>query len=128
MVDLFAKYEDVLVDEKMTAQKGTPPPDQGRNKPWMNGLVNFLSFIALGNSPLLSFVILLPFIDRDWLKFVGACALSVLALAVLGVAKAKISGQNSVRSVAGLLFNGAVSATVAYALGRILSNVVDHKD
>ncbi|GLT84490.1 hypothetical protein SLE2022_027150 [Rubroshorea leprosula] len=94
----------------------------------MNGLVTLVSFITFGTAPLLSFVILVPFTDSDMFKFGGACALSALALALLGVAKAKIAGQNSARSAASDLFNGAVSATAAYSLGWILRNVAEHKD
>ncbi|GLT51869.1 hypothetical protein SLA2020_252460 [Shorea laevis] len=128
MVNVFVKYKDVLVDEKLKAQQGTPPPDQAREKPWMNGLVTLVSFITFGTAPLLSFVILVPFTDSDMFKFGGACALAALALGLLGVAKAKIAGQNYARSVASVLFNGALYAAAAYSLGWTFRNVAQHKD
>ncbi|KAL4621760.1 hypothetical protein ACB092_06G252400 [Castanea dentata] len=37
VVNIFAKYKDIFVDEKMMAHKGILPPDEA-DKPWKNGL------------------------------------------------------------------------------------------
>ncbi|KAF4386784.1 uncharacterized protein LOC115706719 [Cannabis sativa] len=124
VVNIFAKYKDILVDEKMMAQKGKLPPDQaGGDKPWKNGLVTFAAFIIFGSAPLLSFIILIPITDNESVKFLGACLLSALALAFLGVAKAKIAGQNYALSAFTTLFTGAIAAGAAYALGWILRSI-----
>lgn len=122
-MNIFAKYKDILVDEKMMAQKGMLPSDQATDKPWKNGLVTFVAFIIFGSAPLLSFIILIPFTDDESVKFLGACLLSALALAFLGVAKAKIAGQNYAFSAAMTLFNGAIAAAAAYGLGWTLRNI-----
>ncbi|KAK2650442.1 hypothetical protein Ddye_017931 [Dipteronia dyeriana] len=127
VVNIFAKYKDILVDEKMMAEKGMVPPDES-DKPWKNGLVTFIAFVVFGSAPLLSFIILIPFTNSDTLKFVGACVLSVLALGFLGIAKAKIAGQNYVLSASITIFNGAIAAAAAYALGWILRNVAGLED
>ncbi|PON85195.1 Ccc1 family [Trema orientale] len=106
----------------MMAQKGMLPPDPA-DKPWKNGLVTFAAFIVFGSAPLLSFIILIPFTDNESVKFLGACLLSALALAILGVAKAKIAGQNYAFSAAMTLFNGAIAAAAAYVLGWTLRNI-----
>ncbi|KAK3194908.1 hypothetical protein Dsin_026218 [Dipteronia sinensis] len=122
VVNIFAKYKDILVDEKMTAEL-----DESE-KPWKNGLVTFLAFLVFGSAPLLSFIILIPFTNSDTLKFVGACVLSVLALGFLGIAKAKIAGQNYVFSASITILNGAIAAAAAYTLGWILRNVAGLED
>lgn len=120
-MSIFAKYNNILVHEKMMAH-GMLPPDEAE-KPWKNGLVTFAAFLVFGSAPLLSFIILIPFTNDDSVKFVGACILSALALALLGAAKAKIAGQNYAFSVAVTLFNGAIAAAAAYALGWALKNI-----
>ncbi|GFS39961.1 hypothetical protein Acr_00g0065820 [Actinidia rufa] len=128
VVNTFAKYKDILVDIKMVAQKGMLPLDKANNKPWKNGLVTFVAFIVFGSAPLLSFLVLLPFTQNDSHKFVGACVLFALALAILGVAKAKIAGENYALSVAVTLLNGAIAATAAYVIGWTLGNVAGLED
>lgn len=115
VVEIFSKYEDILVDEKLANQKGMLPPDYAE-KAWKNGLVTFAAFILFGSAPLLSFLILIPFTNNNSIKFAGACILSVLALAILGAAKAKIAQQGYKSSVTFTVFNGAVAAAVAYGI------------
>ncbi|XP_057979329.1 uncharacterized protein LOC131165486 isoform X1 [Malania oleifera] len=127
VVNIFAKYKDRLVEEKMVAEKGMVPPDEAE-KPWKNGVVTLGAFLVFGSAPLLSFIVLIPFTHSDKVKFVGACVMSALALALLGIAKAKIAGQNYVLSAAVTLFNGAVAAAAAYAIGWTLRNVAGLQD
>ncbi|XVE77050.1 hypothetical protein DITRI_Ditri13aG0030700 [Diplodiscus trichospermus] len=122
MVNILAKYDDILIDEKMKARKGMLPPDQGGEKPWKNGLVTFMSFVVFGAAPLLSFLVLRPFTDNDLVMFIGACFMSALALALLGIARAKIAGKNCPISVTTVLLNGAVAAAAAHFLGWMLKN------
>ena len=111
----------------MAIEKGLQPQDQ-TEKPWKNGLVTFSAFLVFGSAPLLAFIILMPFTDNDTHKFVGACVLSALALAFLGIAKAKIAGQNYALSVAITLFNGAIAGAAAYAIGWTLRSVAGLED
>lgn len=127
VVSIFAKYKDILVDEKMMAQKGMLPPGRG-GKPWKNGLVTFAAFILFGSTPLLSFIVLIPFTDNEIIEFAGACVLSGLSLALLGVAKAKIAGQGYAASAMATLLNGAAAASAAYGLGWMLRNVASSKE
>ncbi|KAL6124301.1 hypothetical protein ACLB2K_076815 [Fragaria x ananassa] len=121
VVSIFAKYKDILVQEKMMAH-GRLPPEEAE-KPWKNGLVTFVAFLVFGSAPLLSFIVLIPFTNNDLVKFAGACILSAVALALLGIAKAKIAGQNYALSVAVTLFNGAAAAAAAYVVGWTLKNI-----
>jgi VIT1/CCC1 family predicted Fe2+/Mn2+ transporter len=122
VADIFAKYKDLMVDEKMSIEKGMLPHDESQ-KPWKNGLVTFVAFLIFGSAPLLAFIILIPFTDNDTYKFIGACVLSALALALLGLAKAKVAGQNYAISACITLFNGAIAGVAAYVIGWTLRNV-----
>lgn len=121
-MNTFAKYNDILVDERMVADRGMLPADQ-EVKPWKNGLVTFASFMIFGSAPLLSFIILIPFTDNESVKYVCACLVSALALALLGMAKARIAGQNIMFSMAITLFSGGVAAAAAYLVGWVLKHV-----
>ncbi|KAK7295010.1 hypothetical protein RJT34_17913 [Clitoria ternatea] len=127
VVNIFTKYNDIMVYQRMVTDKGMLPADQ-EVKPWRNGLVTFASFMVFGSAPLLSFIILIPFTDSDSVKFVGACLVSALALALLGVAKARIGGQNIIFSMAITLFSGAIAAAAAYLLGWLLKHVARLED
>ncbi|XP_059627711.1 uncharacterized protein LOC132270549 [Cornus florida] len=128
VVNIFAKYKDILVDEKMATLKGMPPLEQ-EEKAWKNGLVTFAAFLVFGSAPLLSFIILKPFTHNDTHKFIGACIPSALALALLGIAKAKIGRQNYVLSAVITLTNGAAAAAAAaYIIGWTLRNVASLQD
>ncbi|KAM0015813.1 putative Ccc1 family protein [Helianthus debilis subsp. tardiflorus] len=126
VVNIFAKYEDIMVDEKMV-QNGILSPDDGE-KPWKKGLITFGAFLVFGSAPILAFIILIPFTHNDTHKFIGACILSALALAALGAAKAKIAGQNYALSVSGTLFNGALAGFAAYVIGWVLRDVAGLED
>ncbi|KAL9228955.1 hypothetical protein vseg_004479 [Gypsophila vaccaria] len=122
VVNIISKYKNIMVEEEMMGQKGIIPADQDE-KPWKNGLVTFASFLVFGSAPLLSFIILIPFTNDDQVKFIGACVLSALALALLGLAKAKISGENYGVSALVTVSNGAIAAATAYGIGWALRNV-----
>ncbi|XP_022769502.1 uncharacterized protein LOC111313012 [Durio zibethinus] len=121
--NIFAKYKDILIDEKMTAPNAMLPPNRGGENPWKNGVVTFVAFVVFGTAPLLSFIILKSFADNDLVMFVGACFMSALALALLGIGRAKIAGKNYPSSVAIVMLNAAFAAFAAYSLRWMLRNV-----
>ncbi|XWS77119.1 hypothetical protein CRYUN_Cryun01aG0234900 [Craigia yunnanensis] len=111
----------------MTAQKGMLP-----KKPWKNGVVTIVAFVVFGTAPLLSFIILKPFTDDDLVMLIGACFMSALALALLGIARAKIAGKNYWYSQGQDCWQKlatvsrhcrAFAAAAAYFLGWMLKNV-----
>ena len=111
----------------MATQKGILPQDQAA-KPWKNGLITFAAFLMFGSAPLFSFIVLIPFTHDNTHKFVGACVLSALAIAVLGVAKARIAGQNYGLSVFITLLIGVIAGAAAYVIGWTLRNVAGLQD
>ncbi|KAL6005561.1 hypothetical protein ACLOJK_006128 [Asimina triloba] len=126
VVSIFSKYNDIMVNEKMM-EKGMLQPNQSE-KPWKRGLTTFVAFLIFGSMPLLSFIILIPFATSQTVKVACACVLSALALAFLGLAKARIAGQNYALSALTTITNGAVAATAAYLIGWILRNVAGLHD
>ncbi|KAL8495384.1 hypothetical protein ACS0TY_019506 [Phlomoides rotata] len=122
VVNTFAKYPDILVDEKLAVEKGMVGPEQSE-KPWKNGLITFVAFVVFGSAPILGFIVLIPFTKSDKIKFVGACVLSAVALALLGIAKAKIAAQNYAASMGITLVNGLIAGSAAYGIGWTLRNV-----
>ncbi|XP_016450442.1 uncharacterized protein LOC107775239 isoform X1 [Nicotiana tabacum] len=123
VVNIFAKYRNILVDKKMATEKGSLPQEQGE-KPWKNGLITCAAFIVCGCVPLLAFIVLIPFTH----KFIGACVFSAAVLVLLGIAKAKIAGRSCPLSAATTLFNGAIAGAAAYGIGWTLRNVAGLED
>ncbi|KAK2415115.1 vacuolar iron transporter protein 2.1 [Trifolium repens] len=122
VVNIFTKYNDIMVDQRMVAEKGMVPAAQ-EVKPWKNGLITFTSFMIFGSIPLLSFIILIPFTESDSVKFVSACLVSALGLALLGVARARVAGQKMVFTTAITLFSGVIAGAAAYLVGWLLNNI-----
>uniref|UniRef100_A0A0C9RJ72 TSA: Wollemia nobilis Ref_Wollemi_Transcript_14993_1042 transcribed RNA sequence n=1 Tax=Wollemia nobilis TaxID=56998 RepID=A0A0C9RJ72_9CONI len=123
VVEIFSKYKNIMVDQKM----GTLAGGEGET-PWKHGVVTFVSFLVFGCTPLLSFLILIPFTRNPSVKFGGACLLAALALILLGLAKAKIAGHKYLTSGLMALLNGGFAAAAAYSIGWTLRNVVGLQD
>jgi VIT1/CCC1 family predicted Fe2+/Mn2+ transporter len=121
VVEIISKYKDIIADHKLTMRQGLLPPDPG-DSPLKNGLVTFISFLCFGSLPLLSYLVLSPFTNNKDYKFTGACLVTLLALILLGVAKAGVSGQKYLNSAAVVVFNGGIAAA-AYAISYILNYV-----
>jgi len=121
-VEILSKYKNILADHKLTIRQGLLPPDPS-DSPFKNGCVTFISFLAFGCTPILTYLILKPITDNKDLKFLGACIVTILALALLGAAKARISGQRMLLSIAVVVFNGGVAAAAAYGISYLLNNV-----
>lgn len=124
VVDILSKYKDIMADQKLTMTQGVLPPDPA-DSPFKNGCVTFVSFLAFGSTPLLTYLILTPITESRNIKFLGACCVTILALALLGAAKARISGQRMLSSIAVVVFNGGIAAVAAYGVSYLLNNVFD---
>lgn len=120
---IFAKYKDLLVDQKLTMQDGILPPDE-EDEAWKNGIVTFVSFLCFGCTPLLSYVVLIPFTSNVHIKFGAACVVTAFALIVLGLAKARVSGEKYLSSAFTVLFNGGIAAAAAYGISWALKNLL----
>ncbi|KAI5069473.1 hypothetical protein GOP47_0015774 [Adiantum capillus-veneris] len=127
VVDCFSKYRNLFLDQKMTMEQGLVTPDPSESL-WKHGCVTFLSFLGFGCTPLLAYVILNPFTSNNQIKFAAAAVVTLIALVVLGLAKAKISGQKYLSSVLMVVLNGGIAAGVAYLVGWLLTDVLGIED
>lgn len=118
---MFSKYKEVLAEQKLTLGEGLQVDED--ESPWKHGVVTFISFLAFGCTPLLTYLIASAFTSNPQVKFAAACVVTAVALVLLGLAKAKISGQGYLSSALTVLFNGSIAAAAAYLIGWILTNV-----
>lgn len=102
-------------------------PVQGDEQPMKGGLVTLTSFLLFGSIPLLSFVFfasleLEPFLGMDPKMLISAI-MTVLALFILGVVKAKMTQTAMFKSGCVIVFNGVLAAGSAYAIAAGLARV-----
>lgn len=127
VVEILSKYKDILADQKLTMTQGVLPPD-AEDSPFKNGCVTFASFLAFGSTPLLTYLILNPITESKDTKFIAACCVTIVALALLGAAKARISGQRMLSSIAVVVFNGGLAAAAAYGISYVLNDIFGIKE
>lgn len=92
MLRIMAKYHDIFLDNMMLHELGMQVPDEDDN-PWKDGLVTFCSFVFFGLFPLLGYCIFAAYNLDLVVLFSISCVLSAIMLFVLGVCKAKFTGQ-----------------------------------
>lgn len=108
IINTMAKYEDFFIDHMMVIELELMPPDTQSN-PIKNGLITFFSFIFFGSVPLLSFLI------SD--LFYVSCIFSLMTLGLLGLIRARFTKSNAIYSCISTIFNGSLSAGLAYLVG-----------
>lgn len=133
VVTTMAKYKELFLDIMVAQELGLKmckPED--KNNYWKGGLVTMLSFLVFGLCPLLTFVLCLDYCPASWVKeghegkplfYVSAIA-TLCTLFVLGVAKSKFTCAVWWRSGIEFCILGGLCATVAYATGSIVSELV----
>lgn len=92
--------------------------------PRKTALVTFISFIAIGFIPLLSFTLatFIPFIEKH--QFLYASILTALAFIIIGSIKGNITGKNKGRSSLETLLIGGTAAIIAYLVGFFLKGLI----
>ncbi|EGD72389.1 vacuolar iron family transporter [Salpingoeca rosetta] len=130
IMTIMAKHREFFIDHMMVEELGLMPPDEGES-PAKNGLVMFLSFVAFGLVPLLSYLALSTVdfgSNKSDALFGIACAMTAVALFILGAVKSRFSTQSWYMSGFSVVINGAVSAGAAYLVGLGLENLVSLND
>mmetsp|Transcript_13266 Transcript_13266/g.14706 ORF Transcript_13266/g.14706 Transcript_13266/m.14706 type:complete len:386 (-) Transcript_13266:53-1210(-) len=126
IIDTMMQYEDIFVDTMMVEELGIMPP--GGEKPIINGIVTFFSFLTFGVIPLLVYIAALGISGSRQAGIDGvfaiACACSFATLFFLG-ALSSFFGSTSWWA-AGLFvsLNGAAAAGAAYLIGWGLEELV----
>lgn len=87
---------------------------------WKHGLATLLAFVIAGSIPLVTFVVDIA----PGARFAVATVLTLSALFAVGAARGRIAGGRAWTSGAEMLIVGAVAASVAYGIGRLLDRVV----
>lgn len=98
--------------------------DANAKKPIYTALATFVSFVLLGTTPLLSFVLEYVFGWFEGKQFVVAAVVTGLAFIFIGVVRGKITKKNPVFAALETLFVGGVAALVAYFVGVMLQGLV----
>jgi len=118
IVRTMAKYENLFVDIMMAEELGLMVP-----KPSLliSSFVMFVSFVAFGSIPLLSFACL----PAHWAGYEMTAAVLVtgLALGVLGAIKAVVGSSRWWASSAETIVLGSVCALIAYLVGNFVENI-----
>lgn len=108
IINTMIKYEDFFLDHMMVVELELMPPDTQSN-PIKNGLITFFSFIFFGSVPLISFLISN--------LFYVTCIFSIITLGLLGLIRARFTKSNAIYSCLSTIFNGVLSAGLAYLVG-----------
>jgi len=130
LMTVLAKYRDLFVEHMLVMEHGIMPPDEGdRWAPLKQGFVCFLAFVVFGLVPLGGFLILYA-VKGDAVNSVGitlaiAYCLTALTLFIMGVVKAKLTGNDRyLKSGALMVVNGTIAGGVAFLIGEALVAII----
>jgi len=96
-----------------------------RHSIWLTGLITFIAFVIAGSLPLLPYLIALlgiTFVAADQLLI--SCLATALALFLVGSLRTIITGGQWWRKGLETLIIGAIAATAAYFVGRMLEKLI----
>lgn len=91
--------------------------------PVRTAAMTFISFIAIGFIPLLSYVVAGMFDKSSENLFLYSCLFTGLGLTIVGYLKSKVTERNWVWGIAETLFLGGIAATLAYFVGDVLESM-----
>ncbi|MGR3541118.1 MAG: VIT1/CCC1 transporter family protein [Hasllibacter sp.] len=111
MAAILARNPEMMADFMMQYEIGLADPTGDR--PWLNGLVTFASFVALGAVPLIPYMVA----GGGAGVFAVSCAATTAALVVLGTLRWRVSTEGLARCVGETLLIGGACAVVAFAVG-----------
>ncbi len=114
MTDILAKNEELWLDFLMQFKHGESNSEE---KPAVNGLVTFISFLIFGTIPLIPYFF--ASVDAD-ASFVWAVVNTVIALFLLGLLRWRVTRLSPVRSVGEVLILGGLAAVIAYIVGILV--------
>jgi DNA damage-binding protein 1 len=129
LVEILTRNKETFINTMMVEELGMMPPDPD-SSPAKHGLVTFLSFLANGLIPLLTFVIASivtassgEHIDFYFL-FGLTCALTALNMFGLGAVSSIFTIDPWWKAGLFTLLNGCVAAGASYLVGYIVGKIV----
>lgn len=115
MTDIMERHPEFMGDFMMQYELGLSDPSG--DSPAQSALATFLAFILFGSAPLIPYFIAPP----SEASFFAALALSVLALAALGLLRWKVTNETMARCVGETLSIGGICGAVAFAVGTLFA-------
>jgi VIT1/CCC1 family predicted Fe2+/Mn2+ transporter len=88
-------------------------------KPAINALFTFFSFIVFGFIPLVPFIFLEPSQTVGFYSIVG----TFFALLMLGVLRWRLAGEKPIRNIAEIILIGGVASSIAFLVGYLFRGV-----
>lgn len=113
ITEIYSRNTDFWVDFMMRYELDMAKPSES---PSRGALVTFLSFLFFGAIPLLPYMFDVPSIDG---RFFTASAFAAIALAILGVIRARFTREMIILSVAEIVGLGMIAAFIAYFVGTL---------
>lgn len=111
---IIARHPDFMADLVMTYDTGMPTP--GSQRPSVDGVVTFASFVAFGAVPLSPYFVLSPTDQVFWMSVLA----TGLALTTLGLIRWRATGERLLRCVGETVSVGTICALVAYGVGWLV--------
>lgn len=115
MTDIMGRHPEFMGDFMMQYELGLSDPSDG--SPAQSALATFLAFILFGSAPLIPYFIAPP----SEPVFFAAVALSVMALAMLGLLRWKVTNETMARCVGETLLVGGICGAVAFTVGTLFA-------
>ncbi len=109
--DLLARNPEFMTDFAMHYEVQMADPSD--SSAGMNGLMTFISFIALGSVPLMPYFLLEPVQSTFYLSVAGTFS----ALAALGLLRWRVTNESLLRCVGETVLIGGICALVAFGVG-----------
>eukprot|EP00746_Dinoflagellata_sp_MGD_P150259 gnl/MRDRNA2_/MRDRNA2_82175_c0_seq1.p1 gnl/MRDRNA2_/MRDRNA2_82175_c0~~gnl/MRDRNA2_/MRDRNA2_82175_c0_seq1.p1 ORF type:complete len:316 (+),score=86.09 gnl/MRDRNA2_/MRDRNA2_82175_c0_seq1:74-1021(+) len=130
ILSVMSKYNDLFLEHMMVMEHEIMMPDDSDKwQPVKQGAVCFLAFASFGLVPLAGFIVYYAIAGNEGFSpekiLMIAYALTMLTLFIMGVTKAKLTGNpQMVKGGAMMVVNGTFAGGVAYALGDSLARVL----
>eukprot|EP00388_Colpodella_angusta_P005163 GDKJ01016153.1.p1 GENE.GDKJ01016153.1~~GDKJ01016153.1.p1 ORF type:complete len:240 (-),score=8.60 GDKJ01016153.1:65-724(-) len=123
IVQIMSKNPLTFVDFMMVDELGLIVDVSDKWRPAKQGLVMFVSFVIFSCIPLLAYLFGGPAYSKDVL-FAACVGSTALALAVLGAIKGYLMDANILLSAIVMIFNGAVSGGLSFAVSQLANSLL----
>lgn len=108
---IYATNEEYWLDFMMNSELEMANPEG--DKPVLNGISTFISFIVFGSIPLVPYILLRNEPDI----FVISAVSSLGALILLGILRLRVTKESMLRSIGEVVVLGSVAGSIAYFVG-----------
>ncbi|MEX0920127.1 MAG: VIT1/CCC1 transporter family protein [Candidatus Pacearchaeota archaeon] len=125
--NLFADGFSMAVSNFLSMRSNNEISKKSEKNEYKTATATFLAFVLMGFIPLLSFVVASvtgsSFLTENQFKY--AFVLTGISLITIGWQKGKVSGKSKTKSAFQTFLIGGIAALLAFAVGRILSGMVN---